>query len=350
MARTVETMSKAGQTVLDRLKAAAQLNGRDTQAMMRIFALERFLARAARCPDADGWCLKGGMLMLALGVDYHRPTEDIDFTTSTPFDEKQLVRTIKSIAAMPPDEEDGFVYRIVDDRKKAVTVHREGEANPGLRVLLEATLHRRGGATSIPVKIDAAWGEAITPDPRIARLPQTCRGYEPPELPVYPWETVVAEKLHAVQKHGRANTRLKDFYDLVSICRGAELDSAHLVSAIRNTWARRADPAAIDEMPDGLTDAFAVAREGDWRRFISTRGMSKSIQTLRDAVTEIRPLAVPALRAAAQGTSLVHQSWIPPRGWSERSAVSARLLATRMAREESAADLPDDVTEPRPSI
>jgi hypothetical protein len=39
--------------------------------------------------------------------------------------------------------------------------------------------------------------------------------FPPPRLRVYPREMVVAEKLDAMLRLGLANTRMKDFYDLV---------------------------------------------------------------------------------------------------------------------------------------
>jgi hypothetical protein len=56
---------------------------------------------------------------------------------------------------------------------------------------------------------------------------------------VYRPETVVAEKFHAVVRLGVANTRLKDFYDLVALAQTQSFDGEALRAAIEATFDRR---------------------------------------------------------------------------------------------------------------
>lgn len=78
-----------------------------------------------------------------------------------------------------------------------------------------------------------------------------------PRLRTYPKETVVAEKLEAMVKLGMANSRMKDFYDLVVLCTRFDFDGIVLSRAIRATFERRATPLPTD-LPLALTPMFTT--------------------------------------------------------------------------------------------
>lgn len=62
----------AGNAYLD-LKNQAKLTGRPTQELLQLYVLEGFLARLAASDVRDGFVLKGGVLLAALGT--RRPTK-----------------------------------------------------------------------------------------------------------------------------------------------------------------------------------------------------------------------------------------------------------------------------------
>jgi len=308
--RNCAAMAAAGNVVAARIKSSARNTGQDAQFLFRRFAIERLLVRLDRTVHTGNWCLKGGLLMLVLGGDFRRPTEDLDVTTLSPFESEALVDTFRLVAATPPPEEDGLSYAV--DTEGCYPM-REEAANPGLRVALDVLLHTSTSAVQIRIKVDAAHGEAITPGPRPARLPPTCKGYEPPWVPVYPWETVVAEKLHAITKHGRHNTRVKDFYDLVAISRQVRFGGAELSAAVLATFTRRGY-SYVQAEPFGLADEFAASREADWARFMTVKGLGASIGSMAEAVAEVRAFAGPMLACLAEGRP-VPWDWTPGAGW-----------------------------------
>lgn len=314
-------LRRVGQSVWDRIKSMANAAGKDPQYMLRRFAIERFLARGAATGHGNDWCLKGGMLMLALGDQFHRPTEDLDFTTLTPFETVAMLETMTLIAAAAPPEEDGLLYRL-DER--ACRTMRDEAVNPGVRVMLDATLHGLRGTVPLRLKIDAAWGEAIMPGPLQGRLPPSCRGFEPPEIPVYPWETVVAEKLHTVLRTGLLGTRVKDIHDLVAIARSQALDGALLVTALRATFERRANVALLPGVPEGLSDGYAALMEDAWRKFVRAKGMEPVTPTILEAIREARSFAVPLLDTAADRSLDTPGLWLPGEGWHTAPSIAPR--------------------------
>lgn len=73
-------MIKGARRVKDLIRNKAEGDSSRSQALLRHYAMERFLERLANSPYRDNFVLKGGMLMSSLvGVD-QRSTMDIDVT------------------------------------------------------------------------------------------------------------------------------------------------------------------------------------------------------------------------------------------------------------------------------
>jgi hypothetical protein len=88
-------------------------------------------------------------------------------------------------------------------------------------------------------------------------------------LRAYRYETVIAEKFEAMVALGRANTRIKDFYDIWVLAQLRRFDDDRLARAIAATFARRHTVIPID-VPDALTPVFAAdpSKESQWAVFV----------------------------------------------------------------------------------
>jgi hypothetical protein len=111
---------------------------------------------------------------------------------------------------------------------------KEEEEYKGVRVRFNALL----GSARISLQVDIGFGDAITPEPSKCELPCILDAAAP-ILSIYPWETVVAEKFHAIVKHGMLNSRMKDFFDLQYMARYFGFNGALLAKAVASTFERR---------------------------------------------------------------------------------------------------------------
>ncbi|EPI03703.1 hypothetical protein D920_00288 [Enterococcus faecalis 13-SD-W-01] len=59
------------------------------------------------------------------------------------------------------------------------------------------------------------------------------------EIPAYPTEQIIAEKLSATFSYGTDNLRAKDYYDLFTIPKLESLDDKELYKSVRNTFTKR---------------------------------------------------------------------------------------------------------------
>ncbi|WP_292452245.1 nucleotidyl transferase AbiEii/AbiGii toxin family protein [Mesorhizobium sp.] len=217
-------------SILARLRNIARNKQTDNQLILRRYAIERLLYRLSISPHRDQFILKGAMLFTAWLNDPFRPTQDLDllgFGNPAVTAIRSVFETICRIEA----EKDGLVY---DANGLSVEVIREGQQYGGVRVQTAASL----GRTRIPVQVDIGFGDAVTPTAQELEFPSLLSA-EGPRLRAYPRETVVAEKLQAIVVLGQANSRMKDFYDLLALSRLFAFEGGSLVQAIRATFERR---------------------------------------------------------------------------------------------------------------
>lgn len=107
----------------------------------------------------------------------------------------------------------------------------------------------------VRVIIDIGFRDAVEPGLTELDLP-VLLDLPSPRLRGYPRETVIAEKFQAMVWLGRANSRMKDFYDVWLLSQRYAFEDDGLARAIAATFARRNTPIPT-KLPDALTPAFA---------------------------------------------------------------------------------------------
>lgn len=276
-------------SVRARLLNLAQAQGLPFDLVLTRYVLERLLYRLSQSKVAHRFVLKGAMLMMTWFEEPHRGTRDLDllgFGDPNPEALAQAFREVMAIAA-----EDGLVFDVEALRTEPI---REDVDYGGVRLKTVATLDR----ARIPVTIDIGFGDALEPEavqidyPVLLDMPI-------PRIRAYARETVVAEKFQAMVALGRANTRLKDFYDLWALSKSYEFDPERLALAIAATFARR-DTVVPTEPPDALTAGFAedAAKQAQWRAFI--RDIEAAPPDLALVVRELEAFLMPHARRAAE--------------------------------------------------
>ncbi len=254
-----ESVTNLPISILRRLRNKAQTEGRNAQDLLRYYAIERFLYRLSQSPHADQFVLKGALVFLAWGIDFPRPTRDIDLRGSVSIDVETMRRIAQDIC-LTPVVADGMAY---DASSVTGEIVREGARYQGVRIRFNGTL----GKARTSMQIDIGVADTITPSAQRVHYP-TLLGMPAPELRGYPPETVIAEKLEAMVVLDEINSRMKDFYDVWLIAQRFEFEGSLLQQAIHATFRqRRTDlPAGL---PVALTDSFAAQKQEMWRAFVA---------------------------------------------------------------------------------
>lgn len=293
-------------SVRQRLLNEAKRRGESFDYVVSLFARERFLARLSLSPHRDRLTLKGATVF-SVWLLVHRPTRDLDFLGSGDFEPASAMAVIRDIVGVAI-EDDGLAF---DAGSVSAEPIREPEEYHGVRIRLEAVLD----TARIRLQIDIGVGDVVTPPARLAMLPAILADFSKPRVKVYPPETIVAEKLHAMVKLGIANSRMKDFFDVYVLARTREFNQALLSKAVARTFERRR--TVIPEEPFALTAEFYSdgSKQAQWRAFLTKSGVDAPV-AFTEAGDLLRAFLRPVLssaRSAATGERRWHaRAWSSP--------------------------------------
>lgn len=248
-----------GASVRARLLRLSKEKGQSFDMVLTRFALERLLFRLSQSPHADRFVLKGAMLMMSWFDDPHRGTRDLDLLGFGDPSEDAMLATFRDILSL--EVEDGVVFN--PDTLRVDRIREELDYG-GLRMRAIASV----GGARINLTIDIGFGDALEPGVEVVDYP-VMLDLPAPRLRAYARETVIAEKFQAMVALGRANSRMKDFYDIWVLSQSFSFDDDRLARAIAATFARRGT-AVPTEPPDALTPEFAAdeQKQQQWRAFV----------------------------------------------------------------------------------
>ena len=266
-----------GASVRQRLLNLAHVRGQPMELLLTRYALERLLHRLSLSPHRERFVLKGAMLLATWFDEPHRATRDVDLLGFGDPADEVLLSTFREVMAI--DVDDGVSFDLKGLRIEAI---REEVEYGGSPLRTTATL----AGARIAITVDIGFGDAVEPGVEDIDLP-VLLDMPSPHLQAYPPETVIAEKFHAMVVLGRANSRMKDYYDVWMLTSAFEIDPERLRRAIVATFARRSTVIPA-EVPDGLSEAFAAdaAKQRQWDAF--ARNLAGPIPGLDRVVSELR--------------------------------------------------------------
>ena len=278
-------------SVRQRLLNLATERKEDFGLILSRYGLERFLYRLSASPHRDLFVLKGALLLQVWTGETYRPTRDLDLLGKAISNVSH--KKIFSDVCSQKVEDDGLSFPSDTIRIERI---RDEEAYEGVRVLLEARL----GNVRIPLQIDVGFGDVIVPAAEELEFPTLLKS-PAPKLTAYPKESVVAEKFEAVVKFGLANSRMKDFYDLLVLAQRFEFESATLAAAIQATFETRRTP-----LPNSLPLAFSTDFHGlankqtQWTAFLRKSGLNAN-SSLEETIRVIREFVMPIVAEISRG-------------------------------------------------
>ena len=276
-----------GASVRARLLKLSKDRNQPFQLLLTRYVLERLLYRLSSTTHRDRFVLKGAMLMTTWFDDPFRPTQDLDLLGFGDRDPEAILAVFREICAIKAN--DGVAFDV-----QALTIDRVRDELEygGLRIKTNATLD----GARIRVVIDIGFGDAIEPGLNDVDMP-VLLDLPSPRLRAYPQETVIAEKFQAMVMLGRANSRMKDLYDIWLLSRCYEFTGNRLARAIAATFERRKTPIPI-ELPDALTQAFGddPTKQQQWISFVDNVAVQPG--GLGDVISDLATFLMPHAEAA----------------------------------------------------
>jgi len=303
-----KSITNVGASIRQRLLNLARQRNEDFALVLTKYGLERLLFRISQSRHRHVFVLKGAFLFELWTEQRYRPTRDVDFLArggKTPEQFRTMFKEICGVAVV----EDGLRFDITSVKAERI---REDVDYHGVRVIFTGHLEN----ARIPVQIDIGFGDVITPPPQEAEFP-TLLDLPAPKLLMYPKESVVAEKFEAMTRLGIANTRMKDLYDIGSLCRAFSFEGSILSEAILNTFNRR-KTAVPAEKPLVFTPEFHQDenKRRQWDGFCNKNQAYAAEMSLKTICSELETFLMPVLEALRKNERL-QDTWRPAGPWSD---------------------------------
>lgn len=274
------------------LQRRARAEGVNTDQLLIRYVLERFLYRVTQTAWQERLILKGGMLLAAF--DVRRSTQDVDMAASAlEGDATEVASWLHDVAAVEVD--DGVEF---DLSRLRTDVIREGDPYPGIRVHAAANV----ATAKLTLKIDVNFGDRIVPDPQQVSYPALLD--EPFPVLGYPLCAVLGEKIETMVRRGGANTRDRDFADVVMLARRHSIDANELLASLSATAQHRG--TALDSLAEAVS-SVAENRQRAWGPIRRRLGLEDELSAeFADVVEEVLRFAGPLLDGEASG-----RTWNP---------------------------------------
>lgn len=287
MPKSIDNM---GASVRARLQIISRETGQNFELVLTRFALARLLYRLSTSQHSKRFVLKGAMLLTHWLEEPHRATRDLDLLGFGDSSREAMLATFREI--LETEAADGIVF---DSAALRVDRIRDELAYGGLRLRTMAFI----SGARIGVTIDIGFGDSLEPGAELIDYPSML-DFPKPRLRAYARETVIAEKFQAMVVLGRANSRMKDFYDIWLLSQSFSFENDRLACAIAATFKRRGTEIPIDP-PDGLSPAFAAdaQKQKQWNAFLEN--VAANPGSLADVIGMIAGFILPH---AAQASKL----------------------------------------------
>jgi predicted nucleotidyltransferase component of viral defense system len=291
--------SDPGGAVYLSLQRQARATGRPVQELFDLYVLEAFLDRLSRSTLRDDFVLKGGVLLSAFGQ--RRPTRDVDLQAQAIKNDAETVRAlIVDVAGTALG--DGVEF--VTSGATAVVI-REEDAYSGVRISMVAEL----AAARIQFHIDVSVGDPISPPPLAVQLPRLLGGSI--SVRGYPLEMVCAEKIVTAVARGTANTRWRDFLDVVLLSTHHDVDGDTLAASVQSVASHRS--IALEPLAMSLA-GFGSIGQVQWTAWRRKQGVEdRSPESFGDLLGQFIAFADPAVLGVAAGMrwSSLDRQWRP---------------------------------------
>lgn len=286
-------MKNAAASINAKLKAEARKKKVSTDFILMRYANERLLGRLSCTKWKDKFCVKGSMLLPVWNEGHmFRPTADVDLNGIGDGDLSTLLQAIEEISDLKPasqggtmDFDDGLVFDKSSIRSK---FEREGGTDGG-KVEFNVFLDK----SRIHMKVDVGFNYPVTPTIVTGEYPCLLSEDKKAPLPkpvvqMYPPETTISEKLHAIVFFGGFNTRTRDYFDLYTLFQQFDFSDEILGGAIEKTFRHQGTALPeFDEMP-GLSVEYAIENQGKWTGFNKTTNLAGNTPKFTDVMQYIR--------------------------------------------------------------
>lgn len=294
-----------GASIRQKLLNLAQQTKRPFNEVLTYYMIERFIHRLSKSPYKSRFVLKGALMFIVWDLSDTRPTRDIDLlgkTHNTAENIKQIIQEICCIEC----PEDAAIF--MTDSVECEPIQEQNEYQ-GIRAYFNGQLSK----AKTRMQIDIGFGDIVFPKPSNVNYP-TMLGMTAPAILGYTPETLIAEKTHAMMRHGLRNSRMKDYFDVWMLSNQFVFEGAHLAEAIQKTFLQR--EMKINDAAAKIFDELIVdnSKKMQWKSFINNNVLTIVPDTFEEVIDRLKLFIQPIFECSSKEEQF-GLSWQCPGPW-----------------------------------
>lgn len=295
-------------SVKDRLKNISKELKLPFNLILQLYVQERLLFRLSKSKYNNIFLLKGGLLLYSMTKFKGRPTKDIDFLAKNISNNLINIEYIfKEICSIEVNDAVQF-----DTETIQILNIKEDADYGGVRLKIIAYI----GQARVHLQIDIGFGDIVIPKPVKIRYP-VLLNLESPELNVYSFESVIAEKFETMVSLASLNSRMKDFYDIYMLLNKRDFDGRVLQEAFYETFQRRG--TILEKDIEIFTHEFVIdsVRNKQWNMFL--KRICKNNIKFQKIIEDIKKFTWPVYNAILKEDEFLYQWKSQKSEWIEYS-------------------------------
>jgi hypothetical protein len=280
-----------GASVKQKLLNFSKQNGRPFNEILQYYMIERFIHRLSRSNYKNRFVLKGALMFVVWDIMKTRATRDIDLLGKTKNTTENITNIIKEICEINCSE-DAVVFD--PDSVLCEPIQEQNEYS-GIR----ANFNGKFDTSKSKMQIDIGFGDVVFPSPTAIVYP-TMLGMPSLSILGYTPESVIAEKTHAIIRHGLRNSRMKDYFDIWVLSKQFLFDGKKLSEAIQQTFMKREveiSNITLKIFDDLLNDESKLPQ---WNAFINNNLFFSKID-FKNVISHLKWFIQPILEFSIRG-------------------------------------------------
>jgi len=249
-----------GKSIRQRLNNLAKQKGFPIHELATDFLIERMLVRIVNNKGLfDKLVFKGGYVAVKI-YSSSRHTRDLDAVLEKG-NIKQTVEFVKE--AVSTDLNDGTWFLFEDE----IDLETQNEYG-GIRLVFRAGIGQmlKNVKRAQLVNLDIGYGDPITPEPIKTKIASILEGNEI-SWRVYPVETTVAEKLHAIVARQSFNSRSKDIFDLHILLPKCNVETLRKAITATFEYRKEAIPNSFSSLLENIDTSIL---EAGWKKAVAS--------------------------------------------------------------------------------
>jgi len=158
------------------------------------------------------------------------------------------------------------------------------------------------------IALDVGFGDALSQDVIVLPYPGML-DYDEANIKIYPFESVISEKLESIVKLNYSTSRMKDFFDIHFLAENHKFTRSELLKSLETTFSKR--KTSLDGLNVVYSDEFINGKnfETQWKAFLKRNELNVN-KSFSEIASQIIKFIKPLFESKEAGENWNPKKWV----------------------------------------